>query len=67
MSENLASSMVSFRSINLSKLSFKAKINQIKKLQVWLGPNAVLAFKREGYSWFDFSVRDLSEVLMYPG
>ena len=35
--------------------------------QVWLGPNAVLAFKREGYSWFDISFKDLFEVLKYPG
>ena len=35
--------------------------------KVWLGPNAVLAFKREGYSWFDLSIKDLSEVLKYPG
>ena len=34
---------------------------------VWLGPNAVLAFKREGYSWFDLSLSDLLEVLRYPG
>jgi (S)-2-hydroxyglutarate dehydrogenase len=31
------------------------------------GPNAVLAFKREGYRKRDFSLRDLSEVLSYPG
>ncbi|BBA37695.1 MULTISPECIES: L-2-hydroxyglutarate oxidase [Burkholderia] len=31
------------------------------------GPNAVLAFKREGYRKRDFSLRDLGEVLMYPG
>jgi L-2-hydroxyglutarate oxidase len=31
------------------------------------GPNAVLSFKREGYSKSDFSWRDLSEVLTYPG
>ena len=35
--------------------------------QVWLGPNAVLAFKREGYSWFDVSCKDLLDVLKYPG
>ena len=26
---------------------------------VWLGPNAVLAFKREGYNLLDFSLRDV--------
>ncbi|WP_334041947.1 L-2-hydroxyglutarate oxidase [Burkholderia ambifaria] len=31
------------------------------------GPNAVLAFKREGYRKRDFSLRDLGEVLTYPG
>jgi L-2-hydroxyglutarate oxidase len=31
------------------------------------GPNAVLAFAREGYSWRVFSARDLAEVLTYPG
>jgi len=35
--------------------------------EVWLGPNAVLAFKREGYSWLDLSPGDLAEVLRYPG
>jgi L-2-hydroxyglutarate oxidase len=31
------------------------------------GPNAVLAFKREGYGKLDFSARDLAEILTYPG
>ena len=31
------------------------------------GPNAVLSMKREGYRKSDFSWRDLSEVLTYPG
>lgn len=31
------------------------------------GPNAVLAFKREGYRKTDFSARDLGEVLLNPG
>jgi len=31
------------------------------------GPNAVLAFKREGYSWEDFSSRDTLKMLAYPG
>ena len=31
------------------------------------GPNAVLAMKREGYSWRDFSARDLCETLGYAG
>lgn len=31
------------------------------------GPNAVLAFKREGYHKTDFSMRDLSETLGYGG
>jgi len=35
--------------------------------QVWLGPNAVLALAREGYSWGNLSPRDLGEVLAYPG
>ena len=34
---------------------------------MWLGPNAVLAFKREGYTWFDLSFKDLLDVLKYPG
>ncbi|ESO94245.1 hypothetical protein LOTGIDRAFT_215736 [Lottia gigantea] len=34
---------------------------------VWLGPNAVLAFKREGYSYTDFSVKDLYDALAYRG
>lgn len=31
------------------------------------GPNAVLAFKREGYSFSSFSLLDFSETLFYPG
>ncbi len=31
------------------------------------GPNAVLAFKREGYHKTDFSARDLAETLTYKG
>ncbi len=34
---------------------------------VWAGPNAVLAFAREGYARTDVSVRDLAESLTYPG
>lgn len=32
-----------------------------------VGPNAVLAFKREGYSIKDFSLKDSLENLTYPG
>jgi len=35
--------------------------------EVWLGPNAVLAFAREGYTWGTFNIKDLAEVLLYPG
>ncbi len=31
------------------------------------GPNAVLAFRREGYNKLDFSLSDLSETLLDPG
>jgi len=31
------------------------------------GPNAVLAFAREGYSKLDINLRDLAESLTYPG
>ena len=31
------------------------------------GPNAVLAFKREGYRHTDFSLRDTAEALGFPG
>jgi L-2-hydroxyglutarate oxidase len=31
------------------------------------GPNAVLAFAREGYRWQTISARDLCEALTYPG
>lgn len=31
------------------------------------GPNAVLAFKREGYKKTDFSLRDILEMNFYPG
>ena len=35
--------------------------------EVWLGPNAVLAFAREGYHKTDVNVADLAETLTYPG
>lgn len=35
--------------------------------EVWLGPNAVLAFAREGYRQTDFNPRDLAEALTYRG
>jgi L-2-hydroxyglutarate oxidase len=31
------------------------------------GPNAVLAFKREGYSHSDFSIKDVSQMAVFPG
>jgi L-2-hydroxyglutarate oxidase LhgO len=34
---------------------------------VWAGPNAVLAFAREGYRRRDLNVRDLTGTLVYPG
>lgn len=34
---------------------------------IWLGPNAVLAFAREGYRRLDFNTRDLVESLRYRG
>ncbi len=35
--------------------------------EVWLGPNAVLAFSREGYGRLDLRPRDLGEVLLDRG
>lgn len=34
---------------------------------VWLGPNAVLAFSREGYRRTDFRASDVVEALAHPG
>ncbi|SPP79421.1 L-2-hydroxyglutarate dehydrogenase, mitochondrial [Drosophila guanche] len=34
---------------------------------IWLGPNAVLALKREGYSWGDINLFELFDALRYPG
>lgn len=34
---------------------------------VTVGPNAVLAFKREGYRKTDFSLGDMAEMISYPG
>ncbi|XP_023276705.1 L-2-hydroxyglutarate dehydrogenase, mitochondrial [Seriola lalandi dorsalis] len=34
---------------------------------VWLGPNAVLAFKREGYKVYDFNIRDFADALSFRG
>ncbi len=35
--------------------------------EVWAGPNAVLAFAREGYRRRDVDLRDLASTLGYPG
>jgi len=35
--------------------------------EVWAGPNAVLAFAREGYARSDISLRELAETLTYRG
>ncbi|KAG5318150.1 L2HDH protein, partial [Pseudoatta argentina] len=35
--------------------------------EIWLGPNAVLAFAREGYSWFDINIKDCIEMAKFPG
>jgi 2-hydroxyglutarate dehydrogenase len=34
---------------------------------VWLGPNALLAFKREGYSFTDFNAKDLADSIIFKG
>ncbi|KAF0043943.1 hypothetical protein F2P81_003101 [Scophthalmus maximus] len=34
---------------------------------VWLGPNAVLAFKREGYKVYDFNARDFADAISFRG
>lgn len=34
---------------------------------VWLGPNAVLAFKREGYKVYDFNLKDSVDALSFRG
>ena len=35
--------------------------------RVSVGPNAVLAFAREGYRWRDVSARDVKDTLTWPG
>lgn len=35
--------------------------------EVWAGPNAVLAFARQGYRRRDLNLRDLAGTLAYPG
>lgn len=34
---------------------------------VWIGPNAVLAFQREGYKWYQINPLELIDALRYPG
>ncbi|XP_065063255.1 L-2-hydroxyglutarate dehydrogenase, mitochondrial-like isoform X2 [Rhopilema esculentum] len=34
---------------------------------IWLGPNALLAFKREGYKFTDFNIADLADSLSFRG
>ena len=40
---------------------------RIEDGSVWLGPNAVLAFSREGYRRLDLRPRDLGEAIAYRG
>ena len=35
--------------------------------EIWIGPNAVLAFAREGYDFRTVNVADLADTLTYPG
>lgn len=42
-------------------------LTQTMKGWVEAGPNAVLAMKREGYKKTDFSLKDMSNSLLYPG
>jgi L-2-hydroxyglutarate oxidase LhgO len=35
--------------------------------EVWLGPNAVYAFARQGYGKLDLNLRDTIETVMFPG
>lgn len=35
--------------------------------KVWIGPNAVLAFQREGYQWYQINPLELFDALRYPG
>lgn len=32
---------------------------------VWLGPNAVLAFAREGYDWISFNRKELWDAVTF--
>ena len=32
---------------------------------IWLGPNSILAFKREGYGLTDFNSKDFLEAIAY--
>uniref|UniRef100_A0A0P4WQD0 L-2-hydroxyglutarate dehydrogenase, mitochondrial n=1 Tax=Scylla olivacea TaxID=85551 RepID=A0A0P4WQD0_SCYOL len=34
---------------------------------IWLGPNAIFALKREGYKWTDIDLRELWESITYRG
>lgn len=34
---------------------------------IWLGPNAILAFKQEGYRPFDFNARDVMDIIINSG
>lgn len=49
-------------------LKYKNKyFKLINFIRIWLGPNAVLAFKREGYRKSDFNVKDLWEAISFKG
>lgn len=49
-------------------LKYKNKhFKLINFIRIWLGPNAVLAFKREGYHKSDFNAKDLWEAISFKG
>jgi 2-hydroxyglutarate dehydrogenase len=58
-----ASGLMSRRNEIFSRSQFQPRMDG----SIWLGPNAVLAFKREGYKWSDINVLELLDALKYPG
>ena len=42
---------------------FTKKVNSD---EIWSGPNSVLAFSREGYSFKDFNYKDMKATVNHP-
>ena len=48
-------------------MHFTPTVNEARGHSIIVGPGACLAFDREGYSFFDLSMRDMWSIATHPG